>query len=82
MLGVWNAVVFGVYAADKIKAIRGARRICEARLLTLAFLGGGVGGATGVLARWHKIRKPKFLLVYLFAALHVAAAVLVCVLVF
>ena len=82
MLGVWNAVVFGVYAADKIKAIRGAWRISEACLLTLAFLGGGVGGAAGMLACRHKIRKPKFLLVYLFAALHVAAAVLVCVFVF
>lgn len=81
-LGIWNACVLLVYGIDKIKAIRGSWRISEACLLLIALLFGGVGGTAGMLLFRHKIRKPKFLIVYVFAVLDVIAAALICIYVF
>ena len=80
--GIWNAVVFAVYGIDKLKAVRGTWRISEICLILLAALGGGVGGALGMIIFRHKIRKPKFIAVYVLAAIELAAVIAVscCVL--
>ena len=57
---VINVVTFIVYAADKVKAVRGSFRIREAVLLLLAFLGGSVGAILAMLICRHKIRKWYF----------------------
>ena len=79
--GVWNAVVFAVYGIDKLKAVNGSWRISEICLILLAVLGGGVGGALGMIIFRHKIRKPKFIIVYVLAAAEIAAAIAVSCLV-
>ena len=78
-LGAYNVIVAAVYGIDKLKAISGSWRISEACLIILAALGGGVGGTLGMLLFRHKIRKAKFLSVYVFAVLDVIACVLICV---
>lgn len=72
---LWNAVVFAIYGIDKLKAVRGTWRISEVCLIVLAVLGGGVGGALAMAVFRHKIRKPKFVLVYVFAAIEIGAAI-------
>ena len=57
---VWNAVVFGIYALDKLRAQKGWRRTPEATLLWLAALGGGPGACLGIYLVRHKTRKPRF----------------------
>ncbi len=61
-LCVINLVTLIAYGADKLAAIRGARRAREDRLLLLAAVGGSVGALIGMLLFRHKIRKPKFFL--------------------
>ncbi len=78
-LGAWNFAVMIVYAVDKIKAIRGQYRISEACLLTLAALFGALGGVLGMILFRHKIRKPKFVSVYLMLIVQSVAVVLMCV---
>ena len=43
-LGVVNIVLFILMGVDKVKAIKGSRRIPEATLFLLAIIGGGLGG--------------------------------------
>ena len=57
---LWNVVVFGIYATDKIKAISGDYRIPEKTLLWLLVTGGGFGAVVGIFGIRHKINKPKF----------------------
>ncbi|HYF96183.1 MAG TPA: DUF1294 domain-containing protein [Symbiobacteriaceae bacterium] len=59
-LGLWNGIVFFVYALDKLRARRGWRRTPEATLLWLGALGGGPGACLGVFLVRHKTRKPRF----------------------
>lgn len=49
-------------AADKLKAKRGARRISEKTLFTLALLCGGPGAWLGMYAFRHKTRHTKFVI--------------------
>ncbi len=45
---------------DKRRAIKGAWRISEASLLTVAILGGSIGSICGMYAFRHKTRHLKF----------------------
>jgi uncharacterized membrane protein YsdA (DUF1294 family) len=69
-----NAVGFVIMLADKIKAKRGAWRIPEATLLTVAAIGGSLGAFLGMYLFRHKTKHPKFTVtVPLLLILHVVA---------
>lgn len=55
-----NIVAFGMYGADKQKAIRKQWRIPEAQLLGVAAIGGSVGALFGMQFFHHKTKKWKF----------------------
>ena len=55
-----NALSFLFMLSDKVRALKKAWRIPEARLLLTAILGGSLGMLVGMLLCRHKIRKPKF----------------------
>lgn len=57
-----NVVTFFVYGVDKSKAKRGAYRISEKTLLTLAAIGGSIGAGAGMWFFRHKTKKAKFFL--------------------
>ncbi len=74
-LGVWlalmNLLSFASFGIDKRRARLERFRISEARLLTLAALGGALGALIGMRCFHHKTRKWKFRLpVPLFLVLH------------
>ena len=74
---VMSAFLFGLMAADKAKARRGAWRISERTLFVFALLGGAVGGTAGMVLFRHKTRHLSFRLVFpLLAAAQLAALVL------
>lgn len=58
--GLYNGLVFLVYALDKWKARRGRWRTPEATLLWLAAVGGGLGATLAIFLIRHKSRKPLF----------------------
>ena len=69
-----NLITFVTFGVDKLAAVKGRRRIRERTLLTLSFIGGSVGGLSGMYLFWHKVRKLKFKLgVPLMLTLHVVA---------
>lgn len=69
-----NAVGFVIMLADKIKAKRGAWRIPEATLLTVAAIGGSLGTLLGMYLFRHKTKHPKFTVtVPLLLILHVVS---------
>jgi len=76
IMSLATLVMFGI---DKLKAKKDAARFPELTLLTLSALGGGVGGAIGMLLFRHKTnfsRKPHFVIgVPLCAVLEIAMAV-------
>ena len=55
-----NFVAFGAFGVDKMLAEAGARRISEATLLQLAFIGGTPGAYAGRQLFRHKTRKQPF----------------------
>ncbi len=59
-LVIINAASLLLMHADKKKAQRGAWRIPEATLLTVAALGGSLGGLIGMQAFRHKTRHLRF----------------------
>lgn len=59
-----NLALFAVMGADKAAARAGRRRVPERTLLSLAVLGGSVGGILGMLLFRHKTRKPAFFVGY------------------
>ena len=59
-----NPLTFLVYAWDKRRAGRGLRRVPEAVLLILAFIGGTPGAALAMAILHHKTRKRSFLLAF------------------
>lgn len=59
-LSALSLSAFILYASDKVKAKRGARRIPERVLLALSFLGGAAGGYAAMLVCRHKTRKRYF----------------------
>ena len=74
-LCVMSLVSFLVMGSDKRRAIRGARRVPEARLFLLALLGGGPGGLLGMYAFRHKTRHLHFVIGFpLIAAVQILGA--------
>jgi uncharacterized membrane protein YsdA (DUF1294 family) len=55
-----NFVAFAAFGIDKMLAEAGARRISEATLLQLAFIGGTPGAYAGRQLFRHKTRKQPF----------------------
>lgn len=55
-----NFAAFAAFGIDKMLAEAGARRISEARLLGLAFVGGSPGAYAGRHLFRHKTRKQPF----------------------
>ena len=55
-----NIIAFLAMGIDKWKAKKGAWRIPEQTLLSLVFLGGGIGGIAGMYVFRHKTQKPRF----------------------
>ena len=55
-----NAVGLGIMCADKQFAKKNHRRVPEARLMTIAAIGGSVGSILGMYWFRHKTRHPKF----------------------
>ena len=55
-----NLAAFAAFGIDKAKARAGERRISEANLLMLAWLGGTVGAFAGRSLFRHKTRKQPF----------------------
>ena len=62
-LGVMNLVTFLVYAYDKriARQNKGKRRVPERTLILLAFFGGCIGAALGMVLCRHKTKHTKFL---------------------
>lgn len=60
VIAVWNIVVFFMYGADKLKAVKGSWRISEHTLITSAFLFGSLGALFGMFVFRHKTRHLKF----------------------
>lgn len=59
-LAAVNAVTFAVFAADKQRAMAGARRVPERTLLKLAAIGGSGGALAAQSLLRHKTRKQPF----------------------
>ncbi|MCX8523131.1 DUF1294 domain-containing protein [Chryseobacterium formosus] len=62
LLLIINIIAFITFAWDKWKAVKHKRRISEAFLFTLIFLGGTIGAILGMLIFRHKISKRSFLI--------------------
>ena len=76
-LTIINALGFILMLVDKQKARRGAWRIPERTLMTVAAIGGSLGSYLGMQLFRHKTKHPKFyILVPLFLAIHVWLLVL------
>lgn len=77
-LAVINISAFAMYGNDKKRSeTKGAKRISEAALLWIGFLGGSVGSAFGMVLFQHKTKKWKFRLwVPCFLILHFAILIL------
>ena len=57
---IWNVIVFFIYGYDKRKSIKNQFRVSENKLLTYAFLMGGIGAMAGMEFFHHKTKKWKF----------------------
>ena len=77
-LAAINIIAFFLYGIDKWKARHDKWRITEARLLSVALLGGSLGALLGMKVWHHKTQHPRFryglpLILFLHLALAVAA---------
>ncbi len=77
VIAAMNFAAFAAFGIDKARAEQQQRRISEATLLQLAFLGGIAGAYAGRAMFRHKTRKQPF-----FSILHTIAAVQLCAAVF
>ena len=59
-LAAMNIVAFFMYGIDKWKSRRNKWRITEARLITIALLGGSIGALLGMKVWHHKTQHAKF----------------------
>ena len=55
-----NVIGFLAMFVDKSKAKRGSWRIPEKTLITIALIGGSIGGIIGMYVFRHKTQKPRF----------------------
>ena len=65
ILTLFNVFAFALYGYDKLQSTRsskGARRVPEKRLLTVALIGGSLGAMLGMRLFRHKIKKRSFLI--------------------
>jgi uncharacterized membrane protein YsdA (DUF1294 family) len=65
---------FLTYGYDKLRAIRGGRRIPERALLLLSLVGGALGGWAGMLIWRHKTKHTTFWIAQVIGTLVIAAA--------
>ena len=77
-LAVMNIIAFSLYGIDKWKSRHDKWRITEARLLSVALLGGSLGAWLGMKIWHHKTLHSKFryglpLILFLHLAISVAA---------
>lgn len=73
VIAAMSAFVFILFAFDKLFAKMGSRRIPEAALLWLSFLGGAAGAFCAMKLFHHKTQKNKFTVsVPLMLMLHIA----------
>lgn len=83
VLGICGVISFVLYAADKIKAIRGSWRISEAALLSSGALFGAAGSLLAMVVCRHKTRHWYFWAANAaFLAVHLLLGVLICVFAF
>ena len=55
-----NIISFILYGLDKYKAIHNKWRIPETLLISISFLGGGIGSILGMIIFRHKTKKLSF----------------------
>ena len=55
-----NIISFILYGLDKYKAIHNKWRIPEMILISISFLGGGIGSILGMITFRHKTKKLSF----------------------
>lgn len=55
-----NIITFFFFGLDKIKSQTNSRRVSEAQLLFLVFIGGALGGLAGMKFFRHKTKKVSF----------------------
>ncbi|MDQ1096482.1 MULTISPECIES: DUF1294 domain-containing protein [Chryseobacterium] len=58
---ITTVITFIIFGMDKYRAVRHKRRISEAFLLAVTFLGGTAGALLGMLIFRHKVSKKSFL---------------------
>ncbi len=68
-----NIAALVIFYADKRAASRMLRRVPERKLLTVALVG-PFGALVAMRIFHHKTRKTKFLVIYVFALLHILLA--------
>ena len=75
-----NVITFLAMGIDKYKAKKGHWRTKEKTLITLVFLGGGIGGIIGMYLFKHKTKKPRFFIGFpMILALEIIAAIILIV---
>jgi len=72
---VFSAVTLLMFGLDKWKASRSGQRVSEFALVTLAALGGWIGGFIGMMVFRHKTAKWTFKFKYALALIPFAAEV-------
>lgn len=60
LLALYNGLVLGIFAWDKLCAMRGWWRVSEAHLFLLAACFGSAGALAGMFLLRHKVRKRRF----------------------
>ncbi len=77
---IMSLILFITMGVDKKRAVKGAYRVPERKLFTLAILGGAIGGWIGMYVFRHKTRHMKFVILFpLIAVLQLAALVLLII---
>lgn len=57
---IWNVLVFLLYGADKLAAIKKKERIPEVCLISASLLAGGIGAISAMVICKHKTQKFAF----------------------
>src|SRR5690349_18553156 len=65
---------FLIYGYDKLRAVRGGRRVPESALLALSLIGGALGGWAGMLVWRHKTQHASFWIAQVIGTIVIAAA--------